>query len=47
MVDEENLDWFAQNEEKPLTFEARFRETMLPMMEESKLGRPDLIIMVR
>lgn len=46
MADDEDYSWFASNELRPLTFERRFDEVMLPLMEAEGLGGPDLIIEV-
>jgi len=43
MVDEE-FDWFAPTEKRPITFENRISDMMLPIMENDQLNAPDLIV---
>ncbi|KAG8884314.1 hypothetical protein FRB97_004578 [Tulasnella sp. 331] len=44
MVDSEDFGWFRNTEERPITFEKRFDEVMIPLMRQEKLRNPDLII---
>lgn len=45
MVDEE-FDWFIPGEARPITFENRMDQIMLPMMKAGGLRNPDLIVEV-
>jgi len=47
MVDSESADWFREHEQRPITFEKRIKEIMLPIMDEAGIGgnvKPDLIV---
>lgn len=46
MVDNEEYDWFVSGEARPITFEKRIPEIMLPLMEEVGLQnmQPDLVV---
>jgi len=46
MVDDEGSDWFVSGEKRPITFERRIPEIMLPCMKEAGLEnmQPDLIV---
>jgi hypothetical protein len=46
MVDDDKADWFVVNEARPLTFENRIKDIMLPLMAEKDLQdmQPDMII---
>lgn len=44
MVDSEDFSWFRHTEERPITFEKRFDEVMVPLMQQERLGKPDLIV---
>jgi len=46
MVDDEASDWFVSGEQRPITFEKRIPEIMLPAMEEAGLQdmKPDLVV---
>lgn len=46
MVDDEDYDWFNWTDERPITFERRFDEVMVPLMKKEGLNDPDLIIEV-
>lgn len=46
MVDNEAADWFVSTEQRPITFERRIPEIMVPAMEEAGLKdmKPDLVV---
>ena len=47
MVDSESADWFREHEQRPITFEKRIKEIMLPIMDEAGIGgdvKPDLVV---
>ncbi|KAG9008586.1 hypothetical protein FRB95_001310 [Tulasnella sp. JGI-2019a] len=44
MVDSEGFDWFRPTEDRPITFEKRFDEVMIPLMHKQGLAKPNLII---
>lgn len=46
MVDDEGSDWFVSGEKRPITFERRIPEIMMPCMKEAGLEnmQPDLIV---
>jgi hypothetical protein len=46
MVDDDEYGWFVSGEQRPLTFERRIPEIMLPAMKEGGLEnmKPDLIV---
>lgn len=47
MVDSESYEWFSKPERRPLTFEAKIRQVMLPWMAEQRIRAPDLVIEAR
>jgi hypothetical protein len=46
MVDDESYDWFVSGEARPITFERRIHDEMMPKMAEGGLTeiKPDMII---
>jgi hypothetical protein len=46
MVDDETADWFVSTEKRPITFERRIPEIMMPCMKEAGLEdmKPDLVV---
>ena len=46
MVDDETADWFVSTEKRPITFERRIPEIMIPCMQEAGLEdmKPDLVV---
>lgn len=48
MVDDETADWWKPNDTRPLTFEQRIPQVMIPNMEAKGLNpsrKPDLIVL--
>ena len=46
MIDDENLDKWQPEQQRPITFEARIADIMVPKMKEAGLkARPDMVIL--
>ncbi|GJJ09794.1 hypothetical protein Clacol_004018 [Clathrus columnatus] len=44
VIDSDNYDWFSPAESRPLTFESRIKEIMIPWMTKAGIKSPDLVI---
>ncbi|KAF8516577.1 hypothetical protein BU17DRAFT_92693 [Hysterangium stoloniferum] len=43
-IDSNEYDWFAPSEARPLTFERKIQEVMIPWMTDSGISKPDLVV---
>ncbi|KAF8531936.1 hypothetical protein JB92DRAFT_3092116 [Gautieria morchelliformis] len=43
-IDSDAYDWFSPPERRPLTFESRIEQVMLPWMAKQSISKPDLVI---